>query len=127
MKLGLLAFSLLSCSSFLTLEHILTKPASAQCVQADISIQYNISGSRQPTERTNDVEFEKKGTCTGNANVTTNVQGNVGGTGRVTQTRQVRNRIQGDSDNRTGVNGPTVQIKTNPQIDVYNPVDRFRY
>ena len=126
MKFKVLALGLLSFSSFLFLGANFTKKVSAQCVQADISIQSNISGSRQPTERSNDVILESNGPCTGNSSVTTGVQSNVGGNGRVQQRRRVRQRIQGGSGNGSGVNGTTVQIKTNPQIDVFNPADNLR-
>lgn len=126
MKFKVLALGLLSFSSFLLLGANFAKKVSAQCVQADISIQSNISGSKQPTKRSNDVVLESDGSCTGNSSVTTGVQSNVGGNGRVEQRRQVRQRIQGGSDNGTGVNGTTIQIKTNPQIDVYNPADNLR-
>lgn len=125
MRFSLLAVGLLSCSSFLGLA--LTKSVSAQCVQADVSFQYNISGSRQPTERTNDVNFESNKRCSGNANVTTNVQGNEGGTGKVRQNRTVTNRIEPGNPSGTGINGNTVQIRVNPTVDVYNPVDNLKY
>ena len=57
--------------------------AMAQCVQADVSVQYNISGSREPTERDNDVDLQSEADCRGNASVTTGVQGNIGGNDRV--------------------------------------------
>ena len=100
--------------------------AMAQCVQADVGVQYNISGSEKPTERSNDVDLESDGNCRGNASVTTGVQGNQGGTGSVRQDRTVRHRFEG-SDNDTEAGGSTVQIKTNPQIDVHNPADNLNY
>ena len=36
---------------------IVTPPILAQCIQADIAVQYNISGSTLPTERDNDVRM----------------------------------------------------------------------
>lgn len=93
----------------------------AQCVQADVSVQYNISGSRTPTERNNDVDLQSRGTCRGNASVTTGVQGNEGGTGRVRQSRVVRHRF----DNGGNDSGNTVQIRSNPTIDVYNAADNL--
>lgn len=60
-----------------------TFPAIAQCVQGDASVQYNISGSRQKTQRTNNVKMESDPNCTGNASITRSVQGNIGGTNSV--------------------------------------------
>ncbi|MBE9171022.1 hypothetical protein IQ238_27065 [Pleurocapsales cyanobacterium LEGE 06147] len=114
----------LSCLSFLGVGTWLADSATAQCVQADISVQYNISGSREPTERVNDVEMQSRGSCRGNASVTTGVQGNQGGTSRVNQNRVVRHRFEGEDTND---GSPTVQIRSNPTIDVYNPADRLSY
>ena len=125
MKFPGLILSLFSVSSFLALSSLLPKVATAQCVQADVSVQYNISGSKQPTKRSNDVIMESDPTCTGNASVTTGVQGNIGGDGPVEQHRQVYQRQTGSNGNGTGINGPTVQIRTNAPIDVYNAADKF--
>lgn len=121
MKLTGFTLGLLSFSSVLTLESVLTSPATAQCVQADVSVQYNVSGSKQPTKRSNDVVMESNESCTGNTSVTRGVQGNVGGNGQVEQHRQVRHRQQGNRTNSTGSNGSTVQIRSNVGVDVYNP------
>lgn len=101
-------------------------PVVAQCVQADISVQYNISGSREPTERNNDVDLQSDNACRGNASVTTGVQGNIGGNRRVRQNRTVRQRFTNsrDADNYLG---NTIQIQSNPQIDVYNAADNLDY
>lgn len=106
-----------------------TQPAIAQCVQADVGIQYNISGSRVPTRRSNDVKMRGQGTCTGNTSITTGVQGNVGGTAPLTQRRRVRQEFQGSDRRRIRgrrESGKIIRIQVNPQIDVYNPADRFR-
>ena len=124
MKLRGYYLSLLSFSSFLMVASSVTNSATAQCVQADVGIQYNISGSKKPTERTNDVDMQSNGDCRGNASVTTGVQGNVGGNGSVRQERKVRHRFEGSG---TGDGGSTVQIRSNPQIDVYNPADNLKY
>lgn len=124
MKFNRVTLGLLSLISFLGVFSA-TRSASAQCVQADVSVQYNISGSHQPTERSNDVDFGSRGNCQGNASVTTGVQGNEGGTGRVTQRRVVRHRFTGDGDYNSS--GSTIQIKSNPTIDVYNAADRLNY
>ncbi|MGL6341371.1 MAG: hypothetical protein ACRC80_19790 [Waterburya sp.] len=103
---------------------LLAPPAVAQCVQADVSVQYNISGTKEPSDRTNDVDFQTNGACRGNASVTTGVQGNVGGNGKVRQTRIVRHRV----DNETTGNSHSddaVRIKSNPAIDVYNAADNL--
>ncbi|MEL7408718.1 MAG: hypothetical protein AAFN00_17495 [Cyanobacteria bacterium J06558_2] len=97
----------------------------AQCIQADISVQYNISGSREPTERNNDVVLESKGSCQGNVSVTTGVQGNIGGNRRVRQTRTVRHRFENPS-NGTDQPDNTIQIQVNPAIDVYNAADNLQ-
>jgi len=124
MKLRGYYLSLLSFSSFLMVASSVTNSATAQCVQADVGIQYNISGSKKPTERTNDVDMQSNGDCRGNASVTTGVQGNVGGNGSVRQERKVRHRFEGGN---TDDGGSTVQIRANPQIDVYNPADNLKY
>jgi len=127
MKITFLALGLLSCSTLLTVESSLINSASAQCVQADVSVQYNISGSRQPTQRSNDVDQQSQGPCTGSATVTTGVQGNERGTGEVIQRRRVRQRQEGGADNGTGVSGPTVPVNVNVGVDVYNPAENIRY
>ena len=99
--------------------------AVAQCVRADVSVQYNISGSKQPTERTNDVELGGANACRGNASVTTGVQGNVGGRGRVRQTRVVRHRQENPDSNYEHYPNSTVEVQSNPAIDVYNPADNL--
>lgn len=104
----------------------ITTSATAQCIQADVGIQYNISGSKEPTRRSNDVDMQSSGDCRGNASVTTGVQGNVGGNGSVRQERRVRHRFEGNSNN-SNHDQSTVQIKVNPQIDVYNPADNLNY
>lgn len=101
--------------------------ASAQCVQADISVQYNISGSKVPTERNNDVQMQSEPGCQGNSSVTNSVQGNVGGDGPVQQNRRVRHRqTNNNQSNPTGVQGSTVQIQTGVEVDVYNPAERLK-
>ncbi|MGL5938949.1 MAG: hypothetical protein ACRC2S_00960 [Waterburya sp.] len=102
---------------------LLAPPAVAQCVQADVSVQYNISGSKEPSDRTNDVDFQTNGACRGNASVTTGVQGNVGGNGKVRQTRIVRHRVNNETGSSSYSDDSTVQIQSNPAIDVYNAAD----
>lgn len=120
-------FSLLSAWSFLSIVSGIYNPAIAQCVQADVSVQYNISGSKEPTERSNDVDFQSYDNCSGNVSVTTSVQGNVGGNGRVRQTRTVRHRFENDQANSDRPSSSTIQIQSNPTIDVYNAADNLDY
>jgi hypothetical protein len=121
MKLATLALGLFSISSVLTLAPINTNSVQAQCVQADIAVGYNISGSKQPTQRTNNVDMQSQGGCTGNSSVNVGVQGNVGGTGKVIQNRNSSHKFSGGSGN-----GSTVKIKVNPTVDVYNAADRLQ-
>lgn len=120
---------LLSLFSLLSLESWFSQTVVAQCIQADIAVQYNISGSQEPTERTNDVDFQSHAACRGNASVTTSVQGNEGGNGRVRQTRVVRHRFKPQSSLSQAHNGilgsSTVQIQSNPAIDVYNAAENL--
>lgn len=127
MKLIGYGFSLMSVSGFLSLIFGFSHQAIAQCVQADVAIQYNISGSKEPTERSNDVEFQTHDNCRGNVSVTTSVQGNEGGNGRVRQTRTVRHRFSSSESNSDRSGDSTIQIQSNPTIDVYNAADNLDY
>ena len=102
-------------------------PTFARCVQADVSIQYNISGSRQPTTRTNDIEMSGDESCWGNASITTGVQGNIGGNGKVHQSRVVRHRMRNSQNYSQDYGSSSVRIQSNPAIDVYNPADNLEY
>jgi hypothetical protein len=117
-------FSLLS-AWILTIVSGISHPAIAQCVQADVSVQYNISGSKEPTERNNDVDFQTHPNCSGNVSVTTGVQGNEGGNGRVSQTRIVRHRFENNQGTSDRPDNSTIQIQSNPTIDVYNAADNL--
>jgi hypothetical protein len=119
MKLTAFALGLLSISTVLNLASI--SSVQAQCVQADIAVQYNISGSKQPTQRSNDVDMQSRGGCTGSSSVHDTVQGNEGGTGRVIQNRRSTHIMNGGSGN-----GYTVPIKSNPTVDVYNAADQWQ-
>ncbi|MEL6927689.1 MAG: hypothetical protein AAFO95_03530 [Cyanobacteria bacterium J06600_6] len=125
MKLTGCSIVLLSIFSAIGINKI-TSPAVAQCVQADISVQYNISGSTKPTARDNDIDLQSEPGCRGNATITTGVQGNIGGNRRVRQSRKVRHRFT-SSEDRSNYSGNTVQIKSNPAIDVYNAADNLDY
>ncbi len=126
MKIRKLALGLLSFSSFLPVGSLVADSAFAGCVMADVGIQYNISGSKKPTKRTNDVAFESDAPCMGNTSVTTGIQGNVGGTEPVEQHRRVRHRMSGGGKNYP-LQGPTVAIPVEVQIDVYNAAERLKY
>lgn len=126
MSLRGLTLGLLSACSLGGIEVLFAFPVAAQCIQADVSVQYNISGSQEPTDRTNDVDFQSQGSCRGNASVTTSVQGNEGGRGKVRQNRVVRHRFA-NSGSQTNSRGSTIQIRSNPTIDVYNAADNLEY
>jgi hypothetical protein len=122
MHLKLLGLGLLFSSGMVAFSAVSIPSASAQCVMADISIQTNISGSKKPANQTNDVTQESEGGCRGNSAVSTNVQTNVGGRGEVTQRRESRQRIEGNS---SGGSNP-VKVPVSVQVDVYNPADNLR-
>ncbi len=109
---------------FLMIESYSMTSAKAQCVQGDVSLQYSISGSQKPTQRTNDVTMESDPNCRGNSSVTTGVQGHIG-PNTAEQNRRVNNIQQGNNKHPQIPNGRTVQIRSNVQVDVDNPVDRF--
>jgi hypothetical protein len=94
-------------------------------VQGDASVQYNISGSRQKTQRTNNVKMESDPNCTGNASITRSVQGNIGGTNRVEQHRVVEQIQRGGQGNASGVSGSTVKVRSQATVDVYNSADYY--
>ena len=98
--------------------------ASAQCVGSSISPQISISGSKQPTSRQNNVRMNASGPCTGSTSHTGITQVRIGGTQRGQQNINVDQQINGSS-NSSGINGTTVLIQANPQIDVYNAADDF--
>lgn len=123
MKLSWLKSGFLSASAVIVCASFTSNSASAQCVQFDQGIQVSISGSG-PARRTNNVDMQSEGSCTGNYVVTTGEQIHVG-PGRAIQERNVRQTIRGNRSNRIG-GGPTVQIRVNPTIDVNNPAERYR-
>ena len=126
MKFALFSLGLFSFSSFLTLASSWSQSASAQCVMADVAIQVAVDGSEEPAQQSNQVEMLSDGPCTGNTSVSTSRQIHVGGEGEVRQERRSRHQLRGDDDSRTGVNGPTVAVPVEVQVDVYNPADRLR-
>ena len=109
---------------FLIFESYLIASVKAQCVQGDVSVQYSISGSDKPSQRTNDVIMESDPKCRGNTSVTTGVQGHIG-PNNAEQNRHVHQVQQGNNKYPQVPNGTTVQIRSNVQADVDNPVDRF--
>jgi hypothetical protein len=126
MKSSLLPVFLLSVGTLSAVVTLSTRHVSAQCVMNDTNIQVTISGSRQPTERTNNVRQNSTGGCVGNTVNSTNVQTNLGGTERATQRRQSSQQITGSNDSPTGINMAPVKLKQNVQVDVYNPADRLK-
>lgn len=120
---SLFSVSSLLFSAGLTLASASTPSASAQCVMTDVGPQVTVSGSRQPTERSNNVNMQSQGPCTGNSITTTGEQLQQGGTNRAVQRREVNQQMQGGSDSGTGVSGPTVRVRVNPTADVFNPAD----
>ena len=78
MKLTKLTVAMLALSSLGIGTGARVGPLRASCVQADVSVQYSISGSKKPTRRSNDVQMEKDPKCSGNTSLTTGVQGHVG-------------------------------------------------
>ncbi|WP_107670585.1 hypothetical protein [Cyanothece sp. BG0011] len=109
---------------FLILESSFITTVKAQCVQGDVSVQYSISGSQKPTQRTNDVSMESNPKCRGNASVSTGVQGHIGAES-VQQNRRVEQVQQGSNQSPQVPNSTTVQIRSNVQVDADNPADRF--
>ncbi len=109
---------------FFIVESSLITSVKAQCVQADASVQYNISSSRKPTQRTNDVTMESDSNCRGNSSVTRGVQGHIG-PNEIEQNRRVYHSQQGNDKSPEIPNGRTVQIRSNVQVDLDNPAGRF--
>lgn len=109
---------------FFIVESYSITSVKAQCVQADTSVQYNISSSQKPTQRTNDVTMESDPNCRGNSSVTRGVQGNIG-PNETEQNRRVYQSQQGNDKYPELPNGRTVQIRSNVQVDVDNPAGRF--
>jgi hypothetical protein len=127
MKFSFLPIWLLSAATFSTLmTTVPIRPATAQCVMNDSNIQVNISGSRQPTKRTNNVSQGSTGGCVGNTINTTNVQSSTGGTDPVTQNRSSNQQLNGSNNSPIGINMAPAKFKQNVQVDVYNPADRLK-
>ena len=126
MKFALFSLGVLSFSSFLTVASTVNQVASAQCVMADVAIQVAVHGSDKPAQQTNEVEMVSDGPCMGNTSVSTSRQIHVGGTDEVRQDRRSRHEVRGDGNSRTGVDGPTVAVPVEVQVDVDNPAYRLR-
>lgn len=126
MKTSSYSISLFSLATLAALVALPVLQASAQCVASDINFQSSINGSRQPTDRTNNVKQGSTGSCVGNTVSTTNVQSQTGGTDRATQHRQSNQQLNGSNNSPTGINLEPVKIKTNVQVNVDNPADRIR-
>ncbi|WP_448573604.1 hypothetical protein [Trichothermofontia sp.] len=120
------SLSFLSIATLLALVVPETRPAAAQCVIADVAVQTAITGSQKPAKQSNQVTMERRGSCSGNSSVSVGQQVQVGGTGQVIQQRQSHHRIEGTSRHEAGVQGPTVAIPVQVQVDVYNAADRLQ-
>jgi hypothetical protein len=112
--LGLLSFTVLG-----------TFPAIAQSVQSDVSVEYNISGSQQKTQRTNNVKMESDPNCKGNASITRSIQGNIGGTNAIEQNREVEQTQRSGQGNVSEVSGSTVKVGSQATVDTYNSADYY--
>ena len=113
---------LFTCSGIFSLNFLPISPVLAQCIQADIGVQADVSGGQANQTYNRDAQHE--GPCTGNTNVTTGTQINVSGNG-VTQNREVKQRTTGGGVNRSGVEGPHIQPGVNVQIDADNVADGY--
>jgi hypothetical protein len=113
----------LSCSGILAINFLFSPPSLAQCVQADIGVQVDVSAGK--ADQTYDRNMQQEGSCTGNASVTTGVQVNTTGSGRHRQDRQVNHTMRGGGGNATGINGPVIQQGINVQFDLDNPADGY--
>ncbi len=120
------SLSFLSIATLLALAVPESRPVAAQCVIADVAVQTAITGSQKPAKQSNQVTMERRGSCSGNSSVSVGQQVQVGGTGQVVQQRQSHHRIEGTSRNEAGVQGPTVAIPVQVQVDVYNAADRLQ-
>ncbi|NET37313.1 MAG: hypothetical protein F6K19_35700 [Cyanothece sp. SIO1E1] len=127
MKLALFSLGLFSLAPLWVLASNFNHVASAQCVVSDVAVQVAVHGSRRPARQSNDVDIKSDGPCSGNTSTSHSTQVQVGGTGEVRQERRSRHRLSGGQNNRTGVNGPTVAIPVEVQVNVDNPADRIRY
>ncbi len=128
MKFALVAMGFLSISAVLNIVPSADTTASAQCVIADVSVQAAINGSQKPARQTNQVDMAADRSCVGNSSVSTSTQVQVGGTGEVVQQRRSRHRLSGGSNPYgASVNGPTVAVPVQVQVNVDNPADRLRY
>jgi hypothetical protein len=125
MKSSHFSVALLSLATLSALVTLPVRQASAQCVMNDTNFQVSISGSRKPTDRSNDVSQASSGGCVGNTVNSTNVQVNTGGTSRASQHRQSNQVINGSNNSPTGINLPPVKTRQNVQIDVYNAADKL--
>jgi hypothetical protein len=119
MKLTQLLFI---CSGIFSLNFVAVSPLLAQCVQADVGVQVDVS--RGKANQTHNRDAQQEGPCTGNTSVTSGAQVNVRGDG-VNQHREVKQRMTGGSGNPSGVNGPTVQPSVNVQFDLDNSADGY--
>jgi hypothetical protein len=113
---------LFTCSGIFSLNFVPVSPLLAQCIQADIGVQADVSEGK--ANQTYNRDAYKEGPCTGNANITTGTQINVTGSG-VNQHREVEQRTTGGKLNRSGIEGPHIQPGVNVQIDADNVADGY--
>jgi hypothetical protein len=116
----------LGCSGILAINFLFSSfssPSVAQCVQADMGVQMDVSAGK--ADQTYDRNMRQEGPCAGNASITTGVQVNTTGSGRHQQKRQVNQTMTGGSGNGTGINGPVIQHGVNIQVDLDNPADGY--
>ncbi len=113
--------------AFVCCATIFPNAVNAQCIQSDMSIQANLSGSKQPANRETKRKMTSHPRCTGNVQSTTGVQLNTGGRGTPTQNREVNQTIKESEGNETGIDSQTIQFKNGVIVDIINPADRFEY
>jgi hypothetical protein len=119
MQLNIVIKGAIALMTTLPISLTITSPMKAQCVMNDVNLQVSMSGSKKPTQRTNNVTQVSRGPCVGNTITTTNTQVYTGRE-RATQLRESYQVINNQgSHNSLGSN--TVKVKTNVQVDVYNP------
>lgn len=117
----------LSLSSGLFFLPFMKTDALAQCVVTDVAVQVAVHGSRRPARQVNDVDIESDEPCTGNTSTSTSTQLHVGGTDDVVQERTARHRIRSRRTNDYGIEGRTVAVPIEVQINVDNAADRVVY
>jgi hypothetical protein len=100
------------------------QPATAACVDTDVSVQMAIYPRTQPRpNQSNEVNSNLDDNCFGNTNTTVNVQEYVGG-GQVTQERTRSTYMTSPNNPLVGiVNTPNITTHTEHKIAVPVPLD----